>query len=407
MSSPLGSDVSGSTIPVPAPRGSCPFSPPPVYEAAREEGPLTRVTLYDGSEAWLATRHSTARLVLSDPRFSADIHTPGFPLTSPRQRFMAQGEPSFVRMDAPEHTRQRRMLTSWFTARRVRAMRPAVQALVDERIDRIEPHGQADLYSEFALPVPSLVICDILGVPYEEHEFFERTTEGLARWNATPEETSRCWADLHAYLSELAAAKRECPDERLVSHLAARDDLTLAQVASMCRLLLVAGHDTTASAIALSVAVLLEHPERTAALRGGAPERYATAADELLRQVSPLGQHGISRAAVADVEVDGCTVRAGEGVLVALSTANRDSRAFDRADELVLDGEEGRATGHLSFGHGPHLCLGAPLARLEMEIALETLFRRLPNLRLAQPLEELPFRGAAAVHGLNGLPARW
>nr|WP_307831714.1 cytochrome P450 [Streptomyces clavuligerus] len=398
--------MSASTMPFPAPRGGCPFAPPPLYEAAREEEPLTRVTLFDGSEAWLATRHSAVRLVLSDPRFSADIHTPGFPLTSPRQRFMAQGEPSFVRMDAPEHTRQRRMLTSWFTARRVRAMRPAVQALVDERIDRIEPRGQADLFSEFALPVPSLVICDILGVPYEDHEFFEGTSRAMAQWNTTPEESSRCWNALHTYLSELAAAKRECPDERLVSHLAARDDLTLAQVASMCRLLLVAGHDTTASAIGLSVAALLANPEWAAALRDS-PGHSPEAVDELLRLVSPLGHHGIGRAALADVEVDGRTVRAGEGVLVIPPTANRDGRAFDRVDAFLVAGERDQSTHHLSFGHGPHLCLGAPLARLEMEIALETLFRRLPGLRLARPLEELPFRGPGAIHGLDALPVRW
>ncbi|WP_344581883.1 cytochrome P450 [Streptomyces lunalinharesii] len=392
-------------LPFPAPRGGCPFAPAPAYETARDELPLTQVTLYDGRKAWLITRHADARFVLSDPRFSADVRTPGFPMANERQRFLLQGEPSFVRMDAPEHTRQRGMLTKWFTARRIREMRPKIQSFADARIDRIAPRGQAELVEEFALPLSSLVICDILGVPYEDHAYFERTSQAMLRWNATQDETLAAWTDLHDYLQRLAVSKLRTPDDRVVSLLVERADLTHSEVASMCRTLLVAGHDTTAEAIAMSVAALLREPEKAAELRAH-PERYAEAAAELLRYLSPVGHHGVGRVATEDVVIDGRTIRAGEGALVVLPAANRDGRVWENAGEL-LGGEPGSTASHIALGYGPHYCLGASLARLEIEIALETLFRRLPRLRLAVPFEELAFREPASVHGLKELPVRW
>ncbi|MEU8530474.1 cytochrome P450 [Streptomyces sp. NPDC048629] len=405
MTQPLEVE-NAAAVPFPAPRGSCPFAPAPAYESARDELPLTKVTLYDGRRAWLVTRHKDARDVLSDPRFSADPHRAGFPMVSPKQKWILTGEPSFLRMDAPEHTRQRKALMSWFTHRRIETLRPKVQEFVDARIDAMTAGGStgAELMSAFALPVPSQVISLILGVPYEDHEFFERTSQNLLRWDTTADAIAEAWQELLEYLRELAITKTEEPDGGILSHLVAEDsDLTLTQIASMARTVLAAGHDTTAESIGLSVVALLREPEKLAVLRGR-PELYPGAIEELLRYLTPLGHHGIPRVATDDVVIDGVTVRAGEGVLCMLHVADRDGRVYENAGDLDV---EGSGAHHLAFGHGIHLCLGAALARLELRIALETLFRRLPGLRLAVPFEELAFRALAPVHGLNELPVVW
>ncbi|MEU9339146.1 cytochrome P450 [Streptomyces sp. NPDC048290] len=396
---------SSARVPYPSPRSGCPFAPAPAYEAARDLPP-SQVELYDGRLAWLITRHADARIVLSDSRFSADGRTPGFPLINERMKYLLKGEPSFIRMDAPEHTRLRKHVTSWFTNRRVQQLRPRIQEIVDERIDLIEARGAAELIADFALPIPSLVICEILGVPYEDHDFFEQASQAILRWNVSQAETEKSWAALQDYLVALTDLKRKEPDDRIVSHLGARDDLTTAQVASISRTLLVAGHDTTAATIGLAVAALLREPEKLDRLKAD-PELYPEAAEELLRYLAPVGGVGLGRAAVEDVDVNGTVIRAGEGALVVLPAANRDAAVWPDAAELLLEGERESGGSHMTFGHGPHLCLGAPLARLEFVIALETLFRRLPGLRLAVPFEELGFRGDASVYGLQELPVRW
>ncbi|TVZ90352.1 cytochrome P450 [Streptomyces sp. BK340] len=387
-----------------AQQGSCPFSPAPAHERARSEQPVKRVALADGSYAWMVTRHEDVRAVFGDPRFSAEAHRPGFPFPNAGRNFIAKGEPSFVRLDDPEHARQRRMLTGYFTVRRIETMRPRIQAMIDDFLDRMEAAGPpADLVADFALPLPSLVICEMLGVPYEDHDFFQERSRVLADTSADPEDTHAAWSDLAQYLEELAEIMRHAPDDGIISRLVQRPDLTSGQVASMSRLLLVAGHDTTANMISLATAALLRHPEQLAALRGN-PESVDDMVEELLRWLSPVGHAGVARLALEDVNVGGQTIRAGEGVLCMPAVANRDDTVFPQGGELDLRGDAHR---HLAFGFGVHQCLGQGLARLEIQLALQTLFRRLPGLRLAAPFEELLFRHNAIVHGLLGLPVTW
>jgi cytochrome P450 len=388
----------------PEPRGACPFAPAPGYERAREENPVSRVTLADGTHPWMVTRHEDVRAVLADPRFGADARRPGFPFPFAARKFVLTGEPPFVRLDGAAHARQRRMLTRHFTVRRTEELRPQVQRITDEVVDRMLAAGPtADLVADFALPVPSLVICLLLGVPYQDHAFFQERSRALVDHSATPEQTAAGWTDLVTYLEQLAEAKRREPDDGIISGLVNQEGLTSAEAASMARVLLVGGHETSANQAALSALALLRDPEQLAVLRAH-PEVLRHAVEELLRFVTVAGDPGIPRAAVEDAVVGGQLVRAGEGVLCMLPVANRDPAVFPNGADLDLRGD---ARHHVAFGAGAHQCLGQALARLELQVMLETLFRRLPGLRLAVPFEDLRYRERALIHGLLELPVTW
>ncbi|WP_042387309.1 cytochrome P450 [Streptacidiphilus melanogenes] len=389
-------------ITFPAPRGGCPFAPPPAYQEALER-PVSRISLWDGSHAWLVTRHEDVRAVMGDRRFSADARNAGFPFLSEGRRELAAESPSFIRMDDPEHARYRRMLTGDFIIKRVETLRPEVQRIVDDFLDRMTSHHPpADLVAEFALPVPSLVICMLLGVPYQDHDFFQERSRILLRNHSTAEQVRRARDELSAYLEELAERKAQDPDDRIISRLLARGDLTRSEVAAMSLLLLVAGHETTANMTALSTLALLRDPVQLARLRKD-PTLIKGAVEELLRFLS-IVQGGTVRVAVETAEIGGTTIAAGEGVICMLSTANRDGSVFASPDELDV-GRDARR--HVAFGFGVHQCLGQPLARLELQIALETLIRRLPGLRLAVPAEQIRYRTDAAVYGVEELPVAW
>ncbi|SEL29412.1 cytochrome P450 [Streptacidiphilus jiangxiensis] len=387
----------------PAARGGCPFAPPPAYQEALEQRPVTRISLWDGSRAWLVTRHEDVRAVMGDRRFSADARKPGFPFLSDGRRELAAQNPSFIRMDDPEHARFRRMLTGDFIIKRVEALRPAIQRIVDGFLDEMTSHHPpADLVAEFALPVPSLVICMLLGVPYQDHAYFQERSRILLRNHSTAAQVRRARDELSDYLQELAKRKELEPDEHIISKLIARGDLTREEVAGMSLLLLVAGHETTANMTALSTLALLRDPAQLARLRED-PTLIKGAVEELLRFLS-IVQGGTLRVAVESAEIGGTTIEAGEGVICMLSTANRDSSVFATPEALDV-GRDARR--HVAFGFGVHQCLGQPLARLELQIALETLIRRLPDLRLAVPFEDVRFRTDTAVHGLEELPVTW
>ncbi|MFE7193688.1 cytochrome P450 [Kitasatospora sp. NPDC057541] len=400
-----------STVPVtpiPARRDTaCPFAPPPAYTEAASTGPVSRAELPDGSPCWLVTGYQEVRTVLSDHRFSSDARRPAFPFLSEGRRALVAANPSFLRLDDPEHARLRRMVTGDFLVKRVEEMRPDVQQIVDEALDRMTAGGgPADLVSEFALPVPSLVICLLLGVPYEDREAFQENSRLLLATDADDRDIARAQGNLLDYLTRLAERKRSEPGEDIVSRLAARDDLTLREVASTGVLLLVAGHETTANMIALSTALLLRRPEQAARLAD--PAAVPGAVEELLRLLT-IVHTGVPRLALEDVELGGTLIRAGDGVMAMLSTANRDDALFGTEGRLGVDevdlGRESRR--HLAFGFGVHQCLGQPLARAELQIALATLFRRLPGLRLAVPEEALEFRAEALIYGLRSLPVTW
>jgi cytochrome P450 len=384
----------------------CPFDPPPAARALQEETPLARVRLWDGSTPWLVTRYAEQRALLADPRVSADVTRPGYPSPAP----LPKGGTgiSFILMDNPEHARLRKMVTAPFTIRRVAAMRPAVQQIVDDRIDELLAGPKpVDLVEAFALPVPSLVICELLGVPYADHGFFQDSSKVIIRRDAKPEERAAGHQALVGYLDRLMGEKLESPADDLLSGLATRvraGELTRTEAAQMGVLLLIAGHETTANMIALGTLALLEHPDQLALLRDGAdPALVASAVEELLRYLN-ITHNGRRRLALEDIEIAGETIHAGEGLIMANDVANRDPAIFPDGDRLDLTRDAHR---HVAFGFGVHQCLGQPLARLELQVVYSTLYRRIPTLALATDVEKVPFKHDGSVYGVYELPVTW
>ena len=402
--SPTAQSPEHPVIAAPAERGTCPFDPPPAYEQARREHPVARVSLWDGTSSWLLTRHEDVRFVLRDRRFSADASRPGFPFLSAVRKVLNTDRRSFIRMDDPDHRRLRRLLTADFMIRKVESLRPQIQQLADDLLDRMtDGRRHADLVADFALPLPSVVICLLLGVPYSRHAFFQERSRVMLYTGSTPAEVEAAQSELIGYLTELTREKRTSPDDGILSRLAHEGLLSDEDIASMGRLLLVAGHETTANMTSLSVLALLRNPDQMARLRTADHEQIRGAVEELLRYLS-IVQGGVARVATEDVVVGETVIGAGEGVLCMLSAANRDEDAFPGGDGLDI-GRDARR--HLAFGFGVHQCLGQPLARLELQIALATVLRRLPGLRLDVPFEDVRFRHDMVVYGVHALPVAW
>ena len=357
---------------VPLPR-QCPYEPAAEYERFRAEAPLRKVRLADGRPAWLVLGYAEARALLADPRLTADRTHPSSPLPV---RLPAMSRPLvLLGAEGDDQRRQRRMLIPAFTLKRVNALRPRLQAIVDKRLDDMLRAGPpVDLVPAFAMPVPSLAICELLGVPYADHEFFEEN----ARLRHDPEHGQAASLRLSEYLMRLVEDKRRDPGDGLLDELLAqhyRDGGDLAELAGLGVALLVAGHATTSNMISLGTLTLLRHPDQLAALAEGLP----AAVEELLRYAS-FDSAGLPRVATEDVTIAGQVIRAGEGVLIGTAVANRDPALLDRPGTLDTRRPPGH---HLAFGHGIHQCLGQNLARAELQIALSSLFRRLPGLRLA------------------------
>jgi cytochrome P450 len=382
-----------------------PFDPPP--ELLDDPRPLRRITFTDGHLGWLVTSYDLARSVLGDQRFSAAYENARKLVPGADAAGFGDGKsapPGFlILMDPPDHTRLRKLLTGQFTVRRMKALEPRIEQIVTDHLDAIEQTGApVDLVSEFALPIPSLVICELLGVPYEERDNFQRNSAILLRLGVTEEEAGGAISSLMGYISGLIERKRAEPAEDLLSGLIAGGELTHEELVGIAIVLLIAGHETTANMLALGTFALLSHPEQLGALREGRADP-ANAVEELLRYLTII-QHGITRTALEDVELAGETIRAGESIGVHLPMANRDTARFAGAHELELTAD---ARGHLTFSHGIHQCLGQQLARLEMRIAYVALLRRFPTLRLAVPPEEVPLRTDMAAWGVHRLPVEW
>ncbi|MFC7328259.1 cytochrome P450 [Marinactinospora rubrisoli] len=408
MSSTVDSAGTNTTgIPeFPMPRAAgCPFDPPPALRELQKETPLARVRLWDGGTAWLVTRYAEQRALLADPRVSADITRPGYPSQAPRQ---GGSRLSFILMDDPEHARLRRMVQAPFTVKRVAAMRSDVQRIVDDLIDdMLAGPAPADLVEAFALPVPSLVICELLGVPYTDHDFFQENSKTIVRRDSTAEERNTAMMRLAQYLDGLVGQKLADPQDDLLSQLAGRvqaGELPRDEAARMGVLLLIAGHETTANMIALGTLALLEHPGQLAALREtDDPKVVAGAVEELLRYLN-ITHTGRRRVALEDIEICGHTIRAGDGLIMANDIANRDADAFADPDRLDIHRQ---ARHHVAFGFGVHQCLGQPLARMELQVVYSTLYRRIPTLRLATDLDRIPFKHDGSVYGVYELPVTW
>jgi cytochrome P450 len=387
----------------------CPFNPPPELGRRQREAPISRVTLWDGSTPWLITRYEDVRAVLADPRVSANSELSGYPHASEGLAARRNHSKSFIAMDDPEHAAQRRLLTSDFMVRKMEALRPRIQNIVDGLIDDLLAGPRpADLVKEFALPVPSLVICELLGVPYADRDFFHRLSRTMVARESTPAESVAAVQEMNGYLGDLVEKKSAEPGQDVLSRLAvgqlSTGRMSRDEIAAMGQLLLVAGHETTANMIALGTVVLLENPEQLDLLRASDdPKLIANAVEELLRHLN-ITHSGRRRVALEDLEVGGQLIRRGEGIVVATDIANRDETAFPDADALDI----GRsARHHVAFGYGIHQCLGQPLARVELQVVYGTLYRRIPTLALAVPVDELPFKHEMLVYGVHELPVTW
>jgi cytochrome P450 len=397
-----------ATVPeFPLPRAAnCPFDPPPGLLAMQREERLTRVRLWDGSTPWLVTRYADQRALLRDPRLSADNDRPGYPNQGPRPP--GRSKVGFILMDDPEHARFRRMVTAPFAIKRVEAMRPMVQRIVDELIDdMLGGPNPVDLVEAFALPVPSMVICRLLGVPYADHEFFQANSSTLIRQSVGQDERRAAFERLAGYLDRLVGEKLDSPGEDVLSSLTGRikaGELTREDAAQIGVLLLIAGHETTANMIALGTLTLLEHPDQLTVLRDADdPKLVASAVEELLRYLN-ITHNGRRRVATEDIEIAGQLIRAGEGIILAHDIGNRDPEAFPDPDQLDIQRD---ARHHVAFGFGVHQCLGQPLARMELQVVYGTLYKRVPTLRLAVGLDQIPFKHDGAVYGVYELPVTW
>ncbi|MFC7815021.1 cytochrome P450 [Streptomyces sp. NPDC057367] len=395
-----------ATRPVAFPQDrTCPYHPPAAYDPLRATRPLARITLFDGRPAWLVTGHATARRLLADPRLSTDRTRDGFPATSARLAAVRPRRTALLGVDDPEHHAQRKLVLPEFTLKRATALRPRIQRIVDERLDEMTAQGPpAELVSAFALPVPSMVICALLGVPYADHDFFEEQSRRLLR-GPGPVDVQDARDRLEAYLGELIDRKRHSPGEGLLDDLVrkqvAEGEFDREQLVAFAVILLVAGHETTANMISLGTYTLLGHPGRLAELRAD-PSLLPGAVEELMRVLSIAD--GLLRLATEDIDVDGTTVRAGDGVVFSTSVINRDETVYPEPDALDWNRP---ARHHVAFGFGIHQCLGQNLARAELEIALGTLFERLPTLRLAASPQEIPFKPGDTIQGMLELPVAW
>ena len=390
--------------------GVCPFAPPPEVMELAEARPLSRVKIWDGSTPWLITGYEEARTLFSDPRVSVDDRRPGFPHWNEGMLSTVHKRPrSVFTADAEEHTRFRRMLSKPFTFKRVEGLRPVIQQITDDAIDAMLAGPKpGEIVSALALPVPSLVISQLLGVPYEDAEMFQHHANvGLARY-ATGEDTVKGAMSLHKYLAQLVEAKIENPAEDAVSDLAERvkaGELSVKEAAQLGTGLLIAGHETTANMIGLGVLALLQHPDQAAVLREtDDPNVVANAVEELLRYLSII-QNGQRRVATEDIDIAGEVIRAGEGIIIDNAPANWDAWEFTEPDRLYL--HRSGAGQHVAFGYGRHQCVGQQLARAELQIVFHTLFRRVPTLELAVPIDDVPLKHDRLAYGVYELQVTW
>ncbi len=391
-------------VPLPTTRVT-PFDPPAELAEYREHEPIRRMVYPDGQVGWLVTSHSLARKMLSDQRFSARSEFKRAPVARPSADpfFGAPALPGWlVDMDAPEHTRLRMQLAGKFTARRMKEMRPLLERIVDGQLDAMQEHGPpADLVSLFALPVPSLAICELLGVPAQDRTKFQRDSATLFSLEASADDASRAMAELYALLRQLTK-DRDDDTGGLLRMLAADGTLDAEEIAGVGVLLLTAGHESTAGSLGLSVFTLLSHPERLAQLLAD-PGSVDNAVEELLRYLT-IFHFGVPRTPLEDVEFEGHLLRAGEPITISLPAANRDSRWFPEPDRLDF---ERKTSGHMAFGYGIHQCLGQNLVRMEMRVALPAIFQRFPRLALAVPPDQVPLKTNVSVYGVHELPVTW
>jgi cytochrome P450 len=403
MTTTQAADLAGA--PLPAPR-RCPYAPPGFYTETRSSGRPRRGTIWDGSNPWLVATHRQVKQVLADPRVRADVTDPAFPNVDPAQP-QTQGD-IFFRQDGDEHLPIRRILNPDFAVTQVERWRPRIEQLVDQAIDALLTQPRpVDLVKHFALPIPTMAICEVLGVDLADSSTVSRATHLMTDMEAPAEAKVAAMGEMSDLIGRHARDKEEHPDGRLLSRLVnwhvPSGELTFDQAVRLGMVVIGAGHETTANMLGLSVLALIKHPDQRDTLLSD-PDTYAApCAEEMLRWWT-IVQTEPRRFAQEDIEVGGQTIKAGEGIICSLAAADRDPAVFTSPDELDVTRPR-RA--HLAFGHGAHQCLGQNLARSELQVALPRLFQRLPGLCLAVPEEELRLRDSHIVYGLYELPVTW
>jgi cytochrome P450 len=385
------------------------FDPTPELREIRESTGVRTVVNAFNMQVYLVTRHDDVKTVLSDYERFSNARPPGFVVPGapnmPEEEQASARAGNLLGLDPPEHQRLRRMLTPEFTIRRIKRLEPRIVEIVDEHLDAMETAGApADLVEAFALPIPSLVICELLGVPYEDRADFQARTARQLDLSLPIPERLELQRQGRAYMLSLVARARRHPGEDILGMLVREHgaELTDDELVGIAGLLLLAGHETTSNMLGLGTLALLRHPDQLAAVRDD-PDAVGPAVEELLRWLS-IVHTSIPRITTTDVEVAGVPIPAGQLVFASLPSGNRDPEFTDAPD--ILDIRRG-APGHLAFGHGVHHCLGAPLARMEMRIAWPALFRRFPNLALAEDFEDVEFRSFHFIYGLRSLAVRW
>ncbi|MER7083006.1 Cytochrome P450 [Saccharopolyspora kobensis] len=381
------------------------FDPLPELGEIRRNDGIVRTTSPFGLNTWLVTRYEDVRWVHSDwETFSntvqADVWA-GLEKASAEEKAKRLAGNMIV-VDPPDHTRLRRTIAPEFTARRLRRLEPRVVALCEEHLDGLERSGPpADLLRQFAIPVPLLVICELLDVPFADRDYFQRLTAGFLDTSLSSEERMQVQAESLEYIAKFVARNRVEPGDGLLGRMISEhgEEISDAELVGVANLILLAGHETTANMLVLSVLALLRHPDQLDRLRRD-PELADTAVEELLRWLS-IVHNTTAKVVRRPVQIAGQQVEAGDLVICSLPAANRDPELVERPDELDISRPAPR---HVAFGHGPHHCVGAPLARLQLRIALRLLFDRFPGLRLAAEPE---FRNGFLTYGLESLPVEW
>ncbi|MCX4424967.1 cytochrome P450 [Streptomyces mirabilis] len=377
-----------------------------VYDRLRDTAPVHRVAGTDGNPAWLVTRYEDVREALANPLLSMDKKH-ALPGSYQGLSLPPALDANLLNMEAPDHTRIRRLVVRAFTARRIEQLRTPVRETADRLLDALGRHGSADLIAAYAAPLPITVICDLLGIPGEHRRDFRAWTDVLVAPDpARPGAAKEAVAAMLGFLTQLLADKRKKSADDLLSDLiAVRDEgdrLSEDELMSLAFLILFAGYENTVQLIGNAILGLLTHPDQLAALRAN-PERFPNAVEEFARHEGPA-LLAIRRFPVEDVTIGAVTVPAGETVLLSLAAANRDPARFPDPERLDLDRD---ASGHLALGRGIHYCVGAPLARLETEIAVSALLERLPDLALDTDPAELRWRPSLRARGLLALPVTY
>jgi cytochrome P450 len=387
-----------------------PFDPPPEIVDFAAHKPVTRARIWNGSTPWLVTGNAELRSLATDTRVSVNEKLPGYPHWSPGMEAGIDSRPDVIMtLDGAEHSRLRRLATRSFSVKRVNALRPAMQEVLDRQLDEMLAGPQpADLVTQIALPIPSTMICQLLGVPYEDHGFFEGIAANSLDQNATPEQSQNTIKSMVGYMEKLFARAESDGDiggvvGDYVEYVKA-GEMTSLEAFHMCIGLLFAGHETSANMIGLGVVALLQNPDQLAVLRDSDdPGVIAGAVEELLRYLAII--HAAQRRiAIEDIEIAGETIRAGEGILMDFSGGNWDARTFPGPERLDLSRNAGQ---HLAFGFGPHGCVGQQLARAELQVVFGSLFKRVPTLELAVPLDEVRFKTDRLAYGVYSLPVTW